>query len=126
MRMSSTPMTPIECTMMAQVMIAMVTRGVPPVEVLLEAVVAWPKEAEASWCVTIVAKLGIWLATVETPLRHVGITAQVLLLCQGQQYRTGPPWLVLGPSQDQVLGLSWRPYVRTPRQVALACFEYVS
>ena len=69
-------MTPTGCTMMAQVMIAMVTRGVPPVEVLLEVVVVWPEEAKASWCVTIVTKLSIWLATVGTPLRHVGTAAR--------------------------------------------------
>ena len=57
-------------------MIVMVTRGVPLDEVLLEAVVAWPSEAEANSCVTIVTKLGIWLATVGTPLRRVGIAAQ--------------------------------------------------
>ena len=72
---SAAPMTPTGCTMTAQVMIATVTRGVPPVEVLLEAMVVWKEEAEASWCVTIVTKLGIWLATVGTPLRHVGTAA---------------------------------------------------
>ena len=69
-------MTRTGCTMTAQVMIATVTRGVPPVEVLLEAVVVWPEEVEANWCVTIVTKLGIWLVTVETPLRHVGTAAR--------------------------------------------------
>ena len=69
-------MTPTRCTMKAQVMIATVTRGVPPVEVLLEAVVVWPEEAEASWCVTIVTKLGIWLATIGTLLRHVDTAAR--------------------------------------------------
>ena len=64
------------CTQKAQVTIVMVTRGVPMDEVLLEAVVAWPGEAETNSCVTIVTKLGIWLATVGTPLRHVGIAAQ--------------------------------------------------
>ena len=43
----------------------------PLVEGRLEAVVVWPAEAEASWYVTIVTKLGIWLATVGTLLRHV-------------------------------------------------------
>ena len=68
MRMLAAPMMPIGCTMKAQVVIATVTRGVPLVEVLLEAVVVWTEEAEASWCVTIVTKLGIWLVTVRTPL----------------------------------------------------------
>ena len=76
MRMSAAPMTPTRCAMKAQVVIATVTRGVPLVEVLLEAVVVWPEEAEASWCVTIVTKLDIWLATVKTLLRHVGTAAQ--------------------------------------------------
>ena len=66
----------IGCSLKAQVMIAMVTRGVPLDEVLLEAVVAWPGEVEAKSCVTIVTKLGIWLATVGTPLRRVGIAVQ--------------------------------------------------
>ena len=69
-------MTPSECTMKAQVMMVMVTGGVPLDEVLLEAVVAWPGEAEANSCVTIVTKMGIWLATVGTPLRCVGIAVQ--------------------------------------------------
>ena len=58
-------------------MMAKVTVAAPPAEVLLvvAAVVAWPGEAEANSCVTIVTKLGIWLATVETPLRRVGIAA---------------------------------------------------
>ena len=56
------------CTLKALVTIVMVTRGVPLDEVLLEAVVAWPGEAETNSCVTIVTKLGIWLATVRTPL----------------------------------------------------------
>ena len=76
MRMSAAPMTLTGCTLKARVMVAMVTRGVPPDEVLLEVVVVWPEEAEASWCVTIVTKLGIWLATVGTPLRHVGTVAR--------------------------------------------------
>ena len=68
MRMSAAPMMPTGCAMTAPVVIAMVTRGVPLVEVHLEAVVVWPAEAEASWYVTIVTKLGIWLATIGTPL----------------------------------------------------------
>ena len=51
-------------------------QGVPPVEVLLEDVVACSEEAEASWCVTIITKLGIWIVTVRTPLRHVGTAAR--------------------------------------------------
>ena len=69
--MSATPMMPTGCVMTAPVVIATVTMGVPLVEVRLEAVVVWPAEAEASWYVTIVTKLGIWLVTVETLLRHV-------------------------------------------------------
>ena len=69
-------MMPTGCEIKAPVVIATVTRGVPLVEVRLEAVVVWLAEAEASWYVTIVTKLGIWLATVGTPLRHVGIAAQ--------------------------------------------------
>ena len=75
MRMSAAPMMLTGCTLKAQVMIVMVTRGVPLDEVLLEAVEAWPGAAEANSCVTIVTKPGIWLATVETPLRRVGIAA---------------------------------------------------
>ena len=74
--MSAAPMMPTGCTLKAQVTIVMVTRGVPLDEVLLEAVVAWTGEAEANSCVTIVTKLGIWLATVGTPLPCVGIAAQ--------------------------------------------------
>ena len=54
------------------------------------------------------------------------VAAQVLLRRQGQQYRTGPPGLVLGPSQGQGMGLSWRPFMRTLWQVALASLEYAS
>ena len=75
MRMSAAPMMLTGCTRKAQVTIVMVTRGVPLDEVLLEAVVAWRGEAETNSCVTIVTKLGIWLATVGTPLRRVGIAA---------------------------------------------------
>ena len=76
MRMSAAPMMPTGWEMTVPVVIAMVTRGVPLVEVRLEAVAVWPAEAEASWYVTIVTKLGIWLATVRTPLRHVGTAAR--------------------------------------------------
>ena len=75
MRMSAAPMMPIGCTLKAQIMIVMVTRGVPLDEVPLEAVEAWPGEAETKLCVTIVTKPGIWLTTVGTPLRRVGIAA---------------------------------------------------
>ena len=54
------------------------------------------------------------------------VAAQVFLQRQGQHYPTGPLGLVRGPSQGQGLGLSWRPIVRTPWQVALASLEYVS
>ena len=64
------------CTRKAQVILVMVTRGVPLDEVLLEAVVAWQGDAEATSYVTIVIRLAIWLATVETPLRRVGTAAQ--------------------------------------------------
>ena len=64
------------CTRKDQVMLVMVTRGVPLDEVLLEAMVAWSGEAEANSCVTIVTKPDIWLVTVRTPLRRVGIAAQ--------------------------------------------------
>ena len=66
--MSAAPMMLTGCTLKAQVMIAMVTKGVPLDEVILEAVVAWSGEAEANSYVTIVTKLGICLATVGTPL----------------------------------------------------------
>ena len=57
-------------------MMATVTGVVPPVGVLLEVVVVWQDEAEASWCVTTVTKSGTLLETVGTPLRHVGIAPQ--------------------------------------------------
>ena len=76
MRMSAAPMMLTRCTLKVQVMIAMVTRGVPLDEGPLEAMVGWPDEAEANSCVTIVTKLGILLATVRTPLRHVGTAAR--------------------------------------------------
>ena len=76
MRMSAAPMMPTGCAMTAPVVIAMVTRGVPLVEVRLEAVVVWTAEAEASWYVIIATKLGIWLAIVRTLLRHVDTAAR--------------------------------------------------
>ena len=48
-------------------------QGVPLDEVPLEAAEAWPGEAETKLCVTIVTKPDIWLTTVGTPLRRVGI-----------------------------------------------------
>ena len=61
-------MMPTGCAMTVPVVIAMVTKGVPLVEVRLEAVVVWPAEAEASWYVIIATKLGIWLMIVGTLL----------------------------------------------------------
>ena len=48
------------------------------VEVLLEpvVVVVWLAEDAVRWCVITVTRTDIWLATVETPLRHVGIVGQ--------------------------------------------------
>ena len=56
-------------------MMAMATAVVHHVEVILEvvAVVVWLVEVAARWCVITATKLGIWLATVGTRLRHVGI-----------------------------------------------------
>ena len=58
-----------------RVMMAMATAVVHQVEVVLEAVVvvAWLAEAMVRWCVITTTKLGIWLATIGTRLRHVGI-----------------------------------------------------
>ena len=55
-------------TMRDPVMLAMVTREVPPVVVRLEALGVWSKEAEASWSVTTVTKSSTLLGTVGTPL----------------------------------------------------------
>ena len=71
--MSAALMMPTGCTLKAQATTVMDTRGAPRDEVLLEDVEAWPGTAEANLCVTIVTKLGIWLATVGIPLRRVGI-----------------------------------------------------
>ena len=59
-------------------MMAMATAAVHQVAVLLEAVVmvVWLAEDVVRWCVITVTRLDIWLASVETPLRHVGIAAQ--------------------------------------------------
>ena len=74
----SASLTSTECKMKSRIMTAMVTAVVPLEEVLLEvtAVVVWLGEEEARWCATIVTKLAIWLATVETPPQPVGIAAQ--------------------------------------------------
>ena len=59
----------------------MVTVVVHPAEVLLAGtvVVVWPDKAEARLCATTVTKPGISPVTVETPLRHVDITAQRIM-----------------------------------------------
>ena len=59
-------------------MMAMATVVVHQVEVLLEAMVmvVWLAEDAVRWCVIIVTRPDIWLTTVETPLRHVGIVEQ--------------------------------------------------
>ena len=51
-------MTPTGCTMKDRVMMATVTGVVPSVGALLAAVVVWPEEAEPTWCVTTITKLG--------------------------------------------------------------------
>ena len=52
---------PIGYKMRDRVMMAMFTRVVPPVGVLLEVMVMvfWQEEAEVRWCVTTVTKPGI-------------------------------------------------------------------
>ena len=69
---------PIGYKMRDKVMMVMVTTVVHQVEVVLEAVVmvAWLAEAVVRWCVITATRLDIWLATVETRLRHVGIAGQ--------------------------------------------------
>ena len=69
---------PIGYKMRDRVMMAMATVVVHQVEVVLEAVVvvAWLEEVMVRWCVITVTRPDIWLATVGTPLRHVGIAAQ--------------------------------------------------
>ena len=59
-------------------MMAMAPAVVHQVEVLLEAAVVgvWLAEDTVRWCVINVTRPDIWLATVETPLRHVGIAEQ--------------------------------------------------
>ena len=59
-------------------MMAMATTVVHPEEVVLEVVVvvSWLEEDTVRWCVIIVTRPDIWLAIVETPLRHVGIAEQ--------------------------------------------------
>ena len=74
----STSLTSTECKMKPRIMTDMVTMVVPLEEVPLEvaAVVVCPGEVEARWCVTIVTKLAIWLATVGTPPQPIDIAAQ--------------------------------------------------
>ena len=69
---------PIGYKMRDRVMMAMATGVVHQVEVLLEAMVmvVWLAEDTVRWFVISVTRLDIWLATVETPLRHVGIVTQ--------------------------------------------------
>ena len=61
--------------MKARAMMAMATTVVHSVEVLLEAmaVVVWLAKVTARGCVITATKLGIWLTTIGTRLRHVGI-----------------------------------------------------
>ena len=77
MKLSVAPMMPIGYKMKHRAMMVMVTAVVHPVEVLLEdmVVVVWQEEEEARLCVTTVTRLDIYLATVGTQLRHVGIAA---------------------------------------------------
>ena len=69
---------PIRYKMSDQVMTAMDTVVVHQVEVVLEAVVVvvWLAEDAVRWCVITVTRTDIWLMTIETPLRHVGIAGQ--------------------------------------------------
>ena len=68
-------MIPTGCTRKANLTTVMATRGVPLAEVPLEGMAAWLGEAETKSCVIIVTKPGIWLATVGTQRRRVGISA---------------------------------------------------
>ena len=72
-------MMPTGCTRKAHLTTVMATRGVPLAEVPLEVVAAWLGEAETKLCVIIVTKPGIWLATVGTQLRRVGIAAPSIM-----------------------------------------------
>ena len=71
-------MMPIGYKMRDRAMMAMATGVMHQVEVLLEAVVmvVWLAEDAVRWCVITVTKPDICLATVRTPLRHVGISEQ--------------------------------------------------
>ena len=59
-------------------MMAMGTMVVHQVEVVFEfmVMVAWLGEDVVRRCVIIVTRPDIWLATIRTPLRHVGIAEQ--------------------------------------------------
>ena len=74
-------MMPIGYKMRDRSMMAMATVVVHLEEVVLEVVVmvAWLAEDAVRWCVIIVTRLDIWLATVETKLRHVGIAEQLIM-----------------------------------------------
>ena len=68
---------PIRYKMRDRAMMVIATGVVHQVEVLLEAVVVvvWLAEDTVRWCVITVTRPYIWLATVETPLRHVDTAA---------------------------------------------------
>ena len=69
---------PIGYKMRDRAMMDMATRVVHQVEVILEAVVVvvWMAEDAVRLCVITATRPNIWLATVGTPLRHVGIAGQ--------------------------------------------------
>ena len=69
---------PIGSNMRDRLMTAMDTTVVNQVEVVLEAmvVVVCLEEDAVRWCVITATRSDIWLATVETRLRHVGIAEQ--------------------------------------------------
>ena len=71
-------MIPIGYKMRDRAMMAMATEVMHQVEVILEAVVmvVWLAEDAVRWCVITVTRPNIWLTTVGTPLRHVGIAGQ--------------------------------------------------
>ena len=71
-------MIPIGYKMRDRVMTTMDTAVVHRVEVVLEAMVmvAWLAEVVVRWCVITVTRSDIWLTTVGTLLRHVGIAGQ--------------------------------------------------
>ena len=72
---------PIEYKMRDRAMMVMATTVGYQVEVLLEVVVVvvWLAEDAVRWCVITITRLGIWLVTVGTQLRHVGIVAQSIM-----------------------------------------------